>query len=111
MLPPGFVKIRHDGLWATGRVQQKLEQAQKLLAEPAQAAPGPEPAPAQTQDCQEEAEPPEQDPQEEEDFAQKLLRLCGVDVTLCLKCQQGRLVRKPLPEGPPAAHPLGADTS
>lgn len=111
VLPPGFVKLRHYGLWATGRAQQKLEQAQKLLAQPAQAAPGPEPGPLETQDPQEEAEPPEEDTQQEEDFAQKLLRLCGVDVTRCPKCQQGRLVRKPLPEDPPAANPLGADTS
>jgi len=111
VLPSGFVKIRHYGLWATGRAQQKLEQAQKLLAEPEPTAPGTQPAPGEAEESDEETEPLANDPEEPEDFAQKLLRLCGVDVTLCPKCQQGRLVRKPLPEGSQAAPPHGADTS
>ena len=111
VLPPGFVKIRHYGLWATGRAQQKLEQAQKRLAEPEQRAPGCQAVTEETKESDEETEPLGEEPAEPEDFAQRLLRLCGVDVTLCPKCQQGRLVRKPLPEDPPAANPLGADTS
>jgi len=111
VLPPGFVKIRHYGLWATGRAQQKLEQAQKLLEEARTPEPCPESVPAEPEGPQEEAESPAEEPEGVEDFAQKLLRLCGVDVTLCPKCQQGPLVRKPLPEGSPAAVPLGADTS
>jgi hypothetical protein len=111
VLPPGFVKIRHYGLWATGRAQQKLEQAQKLLAAAEPQAPGAEPASEPPWDPEEEAELPAEDAQEVEDFAQKLLRLCGVDVTLCPKCQQGRLVRKPLQDSLPPAQPLGVDTS
>lgn len=114
VLPPGFVKIRHYGLWAPGRVQQQLEQAQKLLAEaqpPAPPAPGPKRVLQESQDPEEESESLAQDPKELEDFAQKLLRLCGVDVTLCPKCLKGRLARKPLPLGPEVDLPQGADTS
>jgi hypothetical protein len=111
VLPPGFVKIRHYGLWATGRAQQKLLQARTLLfsqaKEPAVVAALPEDA----ADLEQEAEPDLEETEGVMDFAQKMLELCGVDVTLCPNCQRGRLVRQPLPETPQVAVPKGADTS
>jgi len=47
---------------------------------------------------------------EEEDFAQRLLRLCGIDVLRCPACPQGRLVQRPLLSAVPAAV-SGTDTS
>ena len=58
VLPSGFVKIRHYGLWAAGRAQQKLEQAQKLLAEQEQRAPGTQPAPGEAEESDEAGAPP-----------------------------------------------------
>jgi hypothetical protein len=111
VLPPGFVKIRHYGLWATGRALKKLEQARKLLFLQAKAPVTAAALPEDAADQDEEAEPDLEETEGAIDFAQKMLQLCGVDITLCPNCQRGRLVRQPLPEAPQVAAQKGADTS
>lgn len=95
VLPPGFTKIRHYGLWAAGNVTTRLATARRLL----NAAPPPHPS---TSDL---------DPLIVElDWQTRLLLLTGVDVTLCPHCGVGRMVRQPLPD---QAQPgsTGSDTS
>lgn len=105
ILPPGFVKIRHYGLWASGYAKEKLELARKLLSdEPAAAAPAePEPEPeAEANEIEDavddeeesggEAEADETDP-----LAERIYRLCGIDVRQCPRCESGRMQRQPLP--------------
>jgi len=110
VLPPGFVKLRHYGLWASGRAQQKLEVARRLLqaeAPPKKSIPLTDPDPDMNTE-----EPLDSDSSEaSEDFATKLLLLCGIDVTKCPNCPQGRLMRKPLPTVTEVAADRGADTS
>ena len=85
VLPPGFVKTRHYGLWAASNVSTRLPLARAALGVPAQPAPP----------------PPQPDPKAELDDAlewhTRLLRLTGIDVTRCPRCHQGRLIREPLP--------------
>jgi hypothetical protein len=122
VLPHGFVKLRHYGLWASGRAQEKLERARDLLtaAGPSNSSPSQIPAPAAAallQDLSETAETDdtaETDEQEERTLQQRLLRLCGIDLTCCPKCKTGRMVAKPLAVTDPATWPssqVGANTS
>jgi len=75
VLPAGFVKIRHAGLFAPRQVATALPRAQQLLAQRA-ASPSPGPvAPAAT-------------------WAALLQRLTGLDVTRCPRCQQPTLDRR-----------------
>jgi hypothetical protein len=75
VLPAGFVKIRHAGLFAPRQVPTALRCAQDLLARPA-AARAPVPV---------AAAPP---------WMTLLHRLTGVDLTRCPRCEQPTLVRR-----------------
>ena len=105
VLPPGFVKMRHFGLWAGGAAKHKLAVAQKLLCDEAAvaassqapaAALAPEPAPDNTIDDDTD-EMDEVDADETDDLAERILRLCGIDVKQCPSCEHGRMKRQPLP--------------
>lgn len=86
VLPPGFVKIRHYGLWAAGNVNTRLAAARRLLpAPPPRAAASPAPP-----------DPPDDD--DDDTWQARLLRLTGIDVTRCPRCEGGRM----------NPHPLGA---
>lgn len=97
VLPPGLVKIRHYGLWAGGRAPELLEKARQLLEakRPPPPAPAPPSAP-QLDAADDEADQVQESSDEPQDWAARLLRLCGIDVTQCPKCQLGRMVRQPL---------------
>jgi hypothetical protein len=73
VLPPGFVRIRHYGLYAAGNVNTRLEQARALLA--SSISGGCEPA-----DVEQLAE------HEQPDFVRIMLRVFGVDPTKCPRC-------------------------
>jgi hypothetical protein len=79
VLPPGFVRIRHFGLMASRNVQTKLKQARRLLL----------------------ASPPTTQTRPTEvhriTWQQLLLKLTGIDPTVCPHCG-GTILRKPLPE-------------
>jgi hypothetical protein len=77
VLPEGFVKIRHYGLFAAGNVNTKLALARQRLAE----AGVPMPA---------------DDARTPSDFREILLALTGIDITRCPRCNVGILVRCPL---------------
>jgi hypothetical protein len=77
VLPDGFTKIRHYGLFAPGPAHEKLELARARLTEAGVVAPAPA---ART-------------PQ---DFREWMLALAGVDVARCPRCGVGLLVRRPL---------------
>lgn len=85
VLPRGFVKLRHYGLLAPGNVNTRLATARALLeAKPATAAPA------------ESSTPVAKEPT---DWRALLLRLTGIDVSLCRKCG-GVLLSRPLPPAP-----------
>ena len=102
VLPPGLVKIRHYGLWAGGRAPQLLAKARQLLAAERQQQQQPAPVPPVPPSAPElAAELPgkggaQKPSDEKESWVARLLRLCGIDVTRCPACQQGRMVRRPL---------------
>ncbi len=89
VLPKGFVKIRHHGLFAAGNVPTKLALARARLAATSPAPPDPPPADAAPRD-----------------FRELLLALTGVDLRHCARCGALALVRVPLE--PPTV--LGATT-
>jgi hypothetical protein len=74
VLPSGFVKIRHSGLFAPRQVSTALPIAQRLLADRPQAVPSTAPSP----------------------WATLLHRLTGIDVTRCPRCQRSPLNRRVL---------------
>jgi Putative transposase/Transposase zinc-binding domain len=74
VLPDGFQRIRYYGLLAHRCRAANLERCRTLLALPAP------------------AEPAESDSEDEETWEQRLLRLTGIDPTICPICGQGRLV-------------------
>jgi hypothetical protein len=82
VLPDGFVKIRHFGLFAPGNVNSKLPLARLRLAEAGVVAPT------------REARAPR-------DFRELLLALTGVDLRVCLCCGAPTVVRRPLELGVP----------
>jgi hypothetical protein len=87
VVPDGFVRIRHFGLWANRGRAAKLARCRALLAA------GPPTAPA----------PPET-------VAALMVRLTGMDMTRCPVCQRGRLRRGGVI--PPGALPVPVlDTS
>lgn len=116
VLPPGFVKIRHYGLWAGGRSAELLDKARQLLAadgpaltapvEPSALAPDADAELPQAAGALESSDVPE-------DWIQRLLRVCGIDVTRCPMCQKGRMVPQPLqPRAtPPVTAGPGVDSS
>lgn len=79
VLPKGFTKIRHYGLFAPGNVHTKLPQAKRLLAAP------------NTPESEQDEKPIVATP-----WYELLLRLTGVDPRRCRKCG-ARLIRQPLP--------------
>jgi hypothetical protein len=85
VLPPGFVKIRHLGLFAPGRAGATARaRARQLLRMP----------------------PPPPASIGREDWATLLTRLTGRDPRRCPHCAQGLLVRHPLPRaGSPRSPP------
>ena len=91
VLPKGFVKIRHHGLFAPSHVGTKLAAARKLLGGKPP-APKPEPAPPPT------------------DFRDYMLALTGVDLRRCRRCGAFALIRRPLEHLCPAV-PAALDTS
>ena len=93
VLPPGFVKIRHYGLWASSNVPTRLAAARRLL--PA-VVPTP-PAPIDLDF-----------PDDALDWHKRLLRLAGIDITRCPRCHEGRMIRQPLEH---AVEPPLLDTS
>jgi len=88
VLPHGFTKTRHYGLFAAGNVHGPLERARSLLgAEPATAS-TPSPAP--------------------QTWPEILLALVGIDLAVCRECHARAVGRHPLPAPPP---PEAKDTS
>jgi hypothetical protein len=83
VLPPGFVKIRHHGLFAPCNVATKLASARRLLSDPATAPTSPPDA------------APDHAPR---DFRELLLALTGVDLRRCSRCGALAVVRRPLAE-------------
>lgn len=92
VLPEGFVKIRHYGLFAPANVNSKLVLARKRLAETGTPSPVKRASPR--------------------NFREILLALTGIDITLCPRCKVGILVRRsldptidvlPLARAPPLA--------
>jgi hypothetical protein len=80
VLPPRFVKIRHYGLHAAGHAKTRLQRALQLMS-PADAMP----------ECVASSE-------DIPDWCELLLRLSGLDVSVCPACRQRALVRTPLPD-------------
>lgn len=81
VLPGGFVKIRHFGLYASGNVKGRLRRAHQLLS-------GDSPV----------FEPPGAEPALEEDKTNRelLLELTGIDLARCPRCRLGQLRELPL---------------
>jgi hypothetical protein len=76
VLPKGFIKIRHFGLFAAGNVTTKLALARQRLADADVAAPI--------------------RPRTPSDFREWILALTGIDIRLCPRCHVGILVRGPI---------------
>ena len=79
VLPHGFIRIRHFGLMASRNVQTKLEKASSLL----HASQSTHPTPSTKVELL--------------SWQQLLLKLTGLDLTVCPNCG-GTIRRKPLPE-------------
>jgi hypothetical protein len=117
VLPQGFTKTRHYGLLASGKAQQGLAVAQTLLqAEREVNAPRPPHPEVAAMQVESEAEPDEEietegEIQEDgEALAERILRLCGIDLIRCPACHAGRMSQQPLP--PPLSPSIaGTDTS
>lgn len=88
VLPKGFVKIRHYGLFAPGNVRTKLAAAHALF-------PAAHPAAGAAPTVASERTPT--------DFREVLLALTGVDLRRCSRCGALAVVRRPLDELPPLA--------
>jgi hypothetical protein len=81
LLPKGYTRIRHYGLFAGKNVNTKLEDARRIL----------EPKTQKT-----DAEQNRDNPQTPIPWWERLLKLTGVDVMACPRCDTGRLIRLPL---------------
>lgn len=94
LLPKGFVKIRHHGLFASGNVHTKLAAARTLLAEtPHDSAPSPTPPQRPS------------DSRAPRDFRELLLALTGIDLRHCARCGAFAIIRCPLDPPSPLASP------
>ena len=80
VLPKGFVKIRHYGLFASSNVKTKLETAKRIL----------EPPPTDDQVRKEDEAP------EPYDWREHLRQLTGIDPSVCPICGKGPMFRIPL---------------
>lgn len=87
VLPPLFVKIRHYGLHSASHATTRLALARQRLA------PDTTPRPR---------------PERENDYADLLLRLTGIDLRVCPACRSLALVRAPLPMERSRAPPRAA---
>lgn len=76
VLPDGFVKVRHYGLFAAPNLQTKLVRAEQALGKPVQR--------------------PDTDATEI-DWRERFLALVGVDLGRCPRCRAGSMVSLPLP--------------
>ena len=92
LLPDGFHKIRHYGLYASANARTRWVQARDLLR--AEAAPARLVAPASEAAAPADTEPPT--------WVDQLLALTGRDVRRCPRCG-GPVERLPLPRAPPTA--------
>jgi hypothetical protein len=96
VLPAGFTKIRHFGLYASGNVNSKLEQARALL-------------------CPAAARPDDTSPPQPLPWNELVQKLTGIDPMLCPRCGarlvRYRLPRRPLPPLPSLPPPAPQDTS
>jgi hypothetical protein len=81
VLPDGFTKIRHYGLFAPGKMADKLALARQLLAKAIGETSAPTP------------------PRSPRDFREILLALTGVDILHCATCRVGVLVRRHVDAG------------
>lgn len=80
VLPPGFVKIRHYGLLASGNVTTRLERARALL--------GGVPTTDVEEDCPGDPDEP---------WPALLAAVADIDVSLCRSCGERAVQRLPLP--------------
>ena len=88
VLPHGFHKIRHFGLYGGQAVNGRLAAARKLLGDgDRDAAP------------KDDEEP--QDPEDLDGWVALVKRLTGEDPLVCPVCGRGRLAVRALPRGPP----------
>jgi hypothetical protein len=95
VLPPGFRKIRHYGLYAPGASRTRLNVARALLT------PKPQPTTRTGDEPEQCAEPPCREPWDE-----LIIRLTGKDPLECPKCHNARMIAYlllPVPRatGPP----------
>jgi hypothetical protein len=83
VLPPGFVKIRHYGLFAPAHVTTALARARELLANPStRKSVHDKPIAASA---------------EQPGWRARLLELTGVDLLRCPRCEHGTMIRSALP--------------
>lgn len=82
VLPKGFVRIRHYGLMASGNSTTRLELARRSLEteRPSQATHSPETTPRAGL-------------APGKDWRERFTELTGVDLSICPKCEQGRMRR------------------
>lgn len=90
VLPTGFVKIRHYGLFAGSNVKTKLVRAQRLLTPPRAT---PSPAVEALPLAQPSLSPAAQAEALHPGLVAEVLRLTGQDLTRCPQCRQGLLRR------------------
>lgn len=100
VLPKGFVKIRHFGLYAPGNVNHRLQSARQLLApaaatKPTLAALAP-PTATLVAATGSTGQPPSM-----VDWRDQFLRLTGIDLRHCRACGQRTITRHVLPPRPP----------
>jgi hypothetical protein len=99
VLPPRFVKIRHYGLMAPGKVKTKLEQARALLSLQAPVA------------LKDPSGQGLDTPSSTQTWQERLRALTGVDLTICPNCGQGRLLRRRLIGSEATPAPIVLDSS
>jgi len=80
VLPKGFVKIRHYGLFASSNVKTKLETAKRIL----------EPSSTDDKDRKEDEAP------DTYDWLEHMRQLTGIDPSVCPNCGKGPMLRIPL---------------
>ena len=91
ILPRGFVKIRHYGLFAAPNLKTRLARAREVVGKPAATNPEAEINAGSIQ---------------EGDWRETLFALTGVDLARCPQCGTGAMIRRPLHTARPP--PTGA---